>query len=88
MAKPPAPPRIAAPLKTTAIVIYATLLLLWLTIPQSMSNFLQGLAPSPVQQTLLAGAQTIRGAIELTHLDAPYRQARALFLRVTHKDQE
>ena len=88
MARPPAPPSIAAPLKTAAIVIYVTLLLLWLTIPQSMSNFLQGLAPSPVQQALLASAQTLRGAIEATHLDAPYRHARALFLRVTHKDQE
>jgi hypothetical protein len=78
----------AAPLKTAAIVIYATLLLLWLTIPQGMTNFLQGLVPNPVQQALLEGAQTIRAAVQTIGLDAPYAKARAFFLHVTHKDAE
>lgn len=84
----PLPTPMAAPLKSAAIVIYATLLLLWLTIPQSMTNFLQGLAPNSVQQALLDGAQTIRAAMQAFHLDAPYAKARALFLHVTHKDAE
>jgi len=75
-----------SPVKSAAIIIYATLLLLVLTIPQSVVNWLQGFNPNPTQQILLAGAQSLRGAIRLTGVDVPYRAARSTFLRLTNKE--
>jgi len=78
--------RTASPVKSAATVIYATLLLLVLTIPQSLVNWLQGFNPNPAQQVLLVGAQSLRSAIKMTGMDAVFVAARSSFLRLTNKD--
>ncbi len=49
-------PRPAGGLRTAAIVIYATLTLLAVTIPQSVVNWLADMNGNPVEETALRGA--------------------------------
>jgi hypothetical protein len=67
------------PVRTAAVVIYATLALLVLTIPQSLVNWLSDIEENPVQQVLLHAASGVQAASQAVGLDAPYRRARATF---------
>ena len=78
------PPR---PLRTAAIVIYATLALLAIAIPQSPANWLRDMKSSAVQETLLRGAEALEDAARRTGIDVPYRRARALFLAFAGKEE-
>jgi len=78
------PPR---PLRTAAIVIYATLVLLVIAIPQSLANWLRDMKSSAVQEILLRGAEGLEDASRRTGIDAPYRRARALFLAFAGKEE-
>jgi len=69
----------ARPLRTAAVVIYATLALLVLTIPQSLPNWLRDMEENPVQQALLRAASGVQAAAEAVGLAVPYRRARAAF---------
>jgi hypothetical protein len=53
-------PRSANPLRTATIVIYATLMLLAVTIPQSVENWLADMNGNPVEDTALRFCATCR----------------------------
>jgi hypothetical protein len=72
----------SSPLRTTAIVIYATLGLLVAAIPQSLANWLREMRGSAVQERLLLGAETLQSLSERAGLAAPYRRGRELFLMI------
>jgi hypothetical protein len=77
------PPRPANPLRTTAIVLYATLVLLALTIPQSLTNWLGDMNGNPVQETALRGAEILRNLSQHAGVAAVYQRARDIFIAVT-----
>jgi hypothetical protein len=76
------------PVRTAAIVIYATLALLILTIPQSLPNWLRDMEESPIQQVLLHAASGVQVAAEAVGLEVPYRRARAAFHAWTGKEDD
>ena len=76
------------PLRVTAIVVYVTLVLLALAIPQAAVNRLNDFSPSPLRDTTLAVAQTVADASHRIGLDRPYREGRRLFLSVTGKTDD
>jgi len=73
-------PRPAGQLRTVAIVIYATLALLAVTIPQSLVNWLGDMNGNAVQETLLRGAEMLQSASERAGIATGYLQARDLFI--------
>jgi hypothetical protein len=74
------PPR---PLAQAAIVIYATLLLLLIAIPQGLTNWLKNIDPNPVQIAALEAATTIERASNRIAFSWPYHEARRIFLDAT-----
>jgi hypothetical protein len=77
------PQRPVRALRTTAIVIYATLALLAVTIPQSLTNWLADMNGNPVQETALRGAELLRNLSERTGVAALYQRARDTFIAVS-----
>jgi hypothetical protein len=78
----------ARPVRTAAVVVYATFALLILTIPQSLPNWLRDMEESPVQQVLLHAASGVQAASQAVGLDVPYRRARAAFHAWTGKEDD
>jgi hypothetical protein len=76
------------PLRTTAIVVYATLALLALAIPQAAVNRLNDFGPSPLRDGALTVAQAIVDASHRTGLDRPYHAGRRAFLSLTGKTED
>ena len=76
------------PLATTAVVIYATLALLALTIPRAMVNRSRDLAPGPLQEHLLPAAREVDRLMRSLGIDQPYEKARARFLAATRKSED
>ncbi len=74
-------------LRTAAIVIYAVLALLVITIPQGPVNWLHDMNSNPVQEALLRGAEFLQEASQQTGLAVPYQRARSLFFVLTGKDE-
>jgi hypothetical protein len=79
----PAPPRPGKPLRTTAIVLYATLALLALAIPQSVVNWLADMNGNPVQETALRGAEVVRNLSQRAGVATVYQRARDVFIAVS-----
>ena len=77
------PPPAARPLRTAALIIYGTFVLLALTIPQSLTNWLRDMNENPLQAVALRGAEAWQAAAEKTRLPAVYRQARDVFIAVS-----
>ena len=77
----PQPP--ISPLRSTAIVIYATLLLLAVTIPQSLTNWLADMNGNPVQETALRGAEVVRNLSQRAGVATVYQRARGIFIAVS-----
>jgi hypothetical protein len=77
----PQPPR--RPLRAAAIVIYATLALLAVTIPQSLTNWLSDMNGNPVQETALRGAGILRNLSERAGVATVYQRARDIFIAVS-----
>jgi hypothetical protein len=75
------------PVRTTAVVIFATLILLALTVPQALVNWTRNFDPNPLQETVLSFAQWVQTASRDLRLNAPYVHGRALFLKLTGKDE-
>jgi hypothetical protein len=73
-------PHSAGALRTAAIVIYATLGLLAVTIPQSVVNWLADMNGNPVEETALRGAQVVRNLSERTGVASVYQRARDIFI--------
>jgi hypothetical protein len=76
------------PLRVTAIVVYVTLALLAVTIPQAAVNRLNDFSPSPLRDSALAVAQPIAEVSHRLGLDWPYRAGRRAFLTVTNKTED
>ena len=77
------PPRPASALRTATIVIYATLALLAVTIPQSVVNWLADMNGNPVQETALRGAEVLRNLSQRAGVAAVYQQARDIFIAIS-----
>jgi hypothetical protein len=76
-------PQPANPLRTTAIVLYATFALLAVTIPQSLVNWLTDMNGNPVQETALRGAEIVRNLSQRAGVATVYQRARDIFIAVT-----
>ena len=59
----------ASPVRTTAVIVYATFLLLILTIPQSLPNWLRDMEENPVQRVLLRAASGVQAASQAVGLE-------------------
>jgi hypothetical protein len=89
-ALPPAatrPGRKARPLRTAAAVIYATLGLLAVAIPQSLVNRVRDINSGAIEEALLPAAEALQQASQRAGLTVPYQRARALFLAVAGKEE-
>ncbi len=67
-------------LRKTAIVIYATLLLLALTIPESLVSWIRDMKSIEIQEALLPAAQALQRIGETSGISVPYTRAREVFL--------
>jgi hypothetical protein len=76
------------PLRTTSVVIYATLVLLALTIPRGLVNWAKNFEPGAPQQAVLEVAEAIAAASHRIGADRAFDAARELFLRVTGKRED
>jgi len=77
------PPPAAKPLRAAALVIYGTLALLALAIPQSLTNWLRDMNENPVEALALRGAEVLQSAAERTGVPAVYRHARDAFIAIS-----
>jgi hypothetical protein len=73
------------PLSTTAAVIYATLVLLAITVPRGLVNWTKGFEPSTPQQITLRVAEVVQSLSHRIGADWLYGKARAEFLQLTGK---
>jgi hypothetical protein len=76
-------PRSANPLRTAVLVIYLTLALLAVTIPQSLTNWLLDMNGNPVEETALRGAAVMQNLSQRAGIAAVYRRTRDAFLAVS-----
>ena len=72
-------PRPTSALRTAAIVIYGTLVLLAVSIPQSVENWLADMNGNPVEETALRGAEVLRNLSERAGIAGVYRRGRDIF---------
>jgi hypothetical protein len=70
-------------LRKTAVVVYATLFLLALTIPESLVSWIRDMKSIEIQEALLPAAQALQRLGEETRLSVPYTRAREAFLALT-----
>jgi hypothetical protein len=75
------------PLSVAAVVIYATLALLALTVPRGLVNWSRDMEPGARQQAVLAAAQTIERLSDWAGISRPYQWARKTFLDATGKSE-
>jgi hypothetical protein len=72
-------------LRTTSTVIYATLALLALTIPQSLVNWVKSFEPGKAQVLALQAAEGFAWFSHSIGADRPFLVGREWFLKVTGK---
>jgi hypothetical protein len=77
------PPRPASALRTATIVIYTTLMLLAVTIPQSVVNWFADMNANPVQETALRGAEALRNLSQRAGVATVYQRARDIFIAIS-----
>jgi hypothetical protein len=82
----PQPPQ--NPLRVTAIVIYLTLALLAVTIPQGLTNWLSDMNGNAAQETALRGAEVLRNLSERAGVAGAYRRGRDIFIAVSGVDAD
>jgi hypothetical protein len=78
--------RSARPVRSAAVIVYATFVLLILAIPQSLTNWLRDMNENPVQQVALRAADAVQSVSQRVGLDIAYRRARAGFYALTGKE--
>ena len=76
-------PHPAGQLRTATIVIYATLALLAVAIPQSVVNWLADMNGNPAQETALRGAEALRNLSQRAGVATVYQRARDLFIAIS-----
>jgi hypothetical protein len=67
-------------LRKAAVVIYATLALLALTIPESLVSWIRDMRSIEIQEALLPAAQALQRIGDDSRISVPYTRARAAFL--------
>jgi hypothetical protein len=72
-------------LRVTAIVLYATLAILWLAIPQSVSNWSRDLLPDFAQPFVRPVVESVETGANATRLPLLYETARAWFQSAAKK---
>jgi hypothetical protein len=77
------PRRPASALRTATIVIYTTLMLLAVTIPQSVVNWFADMNANPVQETALRGAEVLRNLSQRAGVATVYQRARDIFIAIS-----
>jgi hypothetical protein len=77
------PPRPASALRTATIVIYATLALLAVTIPQGVVNWLADMNGNPVQEIALRSAQLLRNLSQRAGVATVYQRGRDIFIAIS-----
>jgi hypothetical protein len=83
-ADPPKPR--AGPLRAAAVVVYGTLLLLALTIPHSVVDWIRDMKSLEVQEALLPAAEALQRLAQETGVATPFSRARTTFLALTSKE--
>jgi hypothetical protein len=76
------------PLRTTAIVIYGTLVVLALAVPRGLVNWSKNFEPNAAQDVLLRTAEALQSFSRRTGADWPYRRGREIFLHATGKRED
>ena len=71
------------PVLAAALIAYGTLFLLFVTTPESVVSWLQGLNTSALQQHALHAAEVVQTVSDRVGLSAPFLHARAAFLTET-----
>ncbi len=74
-----------ARLRGVAVVLYATLALLWLAIPQSVSNWTRETVPASTQPYATQVAESVEALARMTGLPLLYDYAREFFMLVVKK---
>lgn len=74
-----------SPVLRSAIVLYASLALLWLAIPQSVTNWTRDYLPATVQPYAVPVAEAAETFAKATRLPLLYGHARGLFQDATKK---
>ena len=72
-------------LRTASIVLYATLAILWLAIPQSVSNWSRDYLPEFLQPIAAPITQTIEAIANVTRIPVLYNYARGQFQTAAKK---
>jgi hypothetical protein len=75
----------APSLRTASFVLYATLTILWLAIPQSVSNWSRDYLPGFAQPVAAPITNTIETIASVTHIPLLYRYAREQFQAAAKK---
>jgi hypothetical protein len=75
----------ASNLRTTAIVLYATLAILWLAIPQSVTAWSRDFLPDFMQPYASAIAETVEAGANATRLPLLHETVRTSFQSATKK---
>jgi hypothetical protein len=75
-------------LRTVVTVVYATLLVLALTIPQAVPNWLKGFEPGQPRDLLLDVTLAVQSFSNSMGADRPYHELRRLFLDATGKRED
>ena len=75
--------RSANPLRAAAIILYATLMLLAVTIPQSVVNWLSDMNGNPVEETALRGAEALRNLSQRAGVATVYQRGRDIFIAIS-----
>ena len=73
------------PLKTTSVVIYATLILLAITIPRALVNWSKNFEPNATQEAALRVAEAIQSLSRRIGADWLFARGREVFLEETGK---
>jgi hypothetical protein len=68
-----------------AVVLYAALAILWLAIPQSVTNWTRDYLPASVQPLGTAAAETVEGIANATRVPLLYLLAREQFQSAARK---
>ncbi|MCW5674283.1 MAG: hypothetical protein KIT15_06850 [Xanthobacteraceae bacterium] len=71
--------RQAHPLRQAAIVLYAALAILWLAIPQSVSNWSRDYLPDFVQPITKPVTETVERFANVTRIPRAYEYAHTIF---------
>jgi hypothetical protein len=72
-------------LRTVSILLYATLAILWLAIPQSVSNWSRDLLPDFAQPFVRPVVESVETGANVTRLPLLYETARAWFQSAAKK---